>query len=670
MSFPAFMGIVTDRKTRLGDAVIDAKLGWQQLWSFDRPRLQLWVRELQGGRDSYSWSTEDDENEIAIFLRGRPLIATDSEFGPKTKVVRISAKDLTERIARLYQRYGTQAFALLEGSFSLIVWDRHSQTVLLVVDKFGCGDIYFAKHEEGFTFASDPRLVHASKRLNATAVAFFLAQEGFVPAPFTLFEGIECIGRAKLLRIRGEARGLSAESRTYWHLPSAATGISRDQAADWFHSLIAEATALRCEKHNGILLSGGVDSSLLANVIVRRKSEETVALTGAIVGNAESEWEMRRAAALSSALGVPHEPVCLDPQDDNLPDEWMMCMTSWSSGTRITLALFYRIAKRMRELFGMDWAAFSGQMADTLADNNYTLSSPGYAVRRMFFSSWFSTCLRIAQILSPRANSRTGELFVYLIKTVAGRRFSGMFASVLDGLSSQSRFYEGRIFGYGEMPGRSRIAFPVLTEEGFEEVADWYSGNYVAPALEQLTPDSFYAGMIELSMNMCMLHLDTRLTLHAMRLCGGEMQFPFLDCRIVKLFANLPYLMRAFYRRPKYVIHAQFGKHGYARPEITKRQALSGGPARAAARSASSDELLLKGTLGVYFRGLLRAGKLFELAPELCRLIDEAYVDDQLRAFQAGLPGVNFKFITRIAALEQWCQMREESSIARAAAIA
>lgn len=670
MSFPAFMGVIADRKTNLGDTVINVKSGWRQLWSVDRRRLQLWVRELRDGRDVFSWSTEDENNGIAIFLRGRPLIGTDSEFGPETRVVRVSDRDLAERIARLYQWHGTQAFALLEGSFSLIVWDQRPQTVLLVSDKFGCDDVYFAERGKHFLFASDPSLVDAPKRLNTTTAAFFLSQEGFVPAPFTLFEGIKSVGRAKLLRIQVEARGLSAKPETYWRLPSAAPRISRTEAPKCFHSLIAEATASRCEKHNGILLSGGVDSSLLANVIVRRNREGTIALTGAIVGNDESESEVRRAATLSSALGLLHETVYLDPGDDNLPDEWVKCTTSWSSGTRVTLPLFYRIARRMRELFGMDGAAFSGQMADTLADNNYTLSSPGYAVRRLFFSSWFLKCWRLAQMLSPRADSRTGRLLVQLIKAAAGPRLCGLFASVLDGLSSQNRFYEGRIFGYGEMPGRSQIAFSVLTEGGFEEVADWYSGNYVAPLLEQLTPDSFYHRMIELSMNMCMLHLDTRLTLHAMRLCGGEMQFPFLDCRIVRFFADLPYSMRAVYRRPKYVIHAEFEKHGCKLPKAANRQVLRGEPLQRTAGSASSGELLLKGALGVYFRELLSVGKLFELAPELCRLVDERHVANQIRAFQLDLPGVNYKFIARIAALEQWCLMCEEPSIAKAAAIA
>lgn len=671
MSFPAFKGVIKRPRETAREASLDHTPGWQQLWNLDRPGLHLWLCKLQEGRDYHSWISHDAETPVGIFLRGEPLIATDSEFSPETRVEQILGGDVARRIARLYQRHGTQAFALLDGSFSLIVWDRRSQVVLLVVDKFGCDDIYFSRHRDNFAFGSAPSHLDGPPRtLSPKTAAFFLAQEGFVPAPFTLFNGVESIGRAKLLRIRVDAHGFVAEREAYWHLPNAVTRMPTADAVDRFHSLLADATVSRCENATGILLSGGVDSSLLANLIVKRACGELVALTGTISGNAESESEMRRAAALSSALGIPHEPICIDPRDENLPDEWVKCTASWSGGTRVTLPLFCRLARRMREVFGPHFTTLSGQMADTLADNNYTLSSPGYFARRLLFSSWFLRRLRFARLMSPRTDSRIGGLLVHLVKRIAGIRFSGMLASLLDGLSNGTRFYEGRIFGCGEMPGRSRISCPVLTEEGFEEIADWYSGNYVAPVIERLTPETFYARMVELSMDMCMLHLDARLGLHAMRLSGGNLQFPYLDCRIVNFFADLPYSLRAFYRQPKHVIHLQFKKRGYTAPKFTDRRHSHGRLASAPpADATSSEELLLKGTLGVYFRDLLRDSNLPDCTPELWRLIDESYVEDQIRKFRSDSPGVNYKFIARLAAFEQWSHTREESSIVRAATV-
>lgn len=671
MTFPAFMGIVSGEGRSTTELPVNLTCGWQQLWSCNRPRLSVWAREALRGETFHWWSSEFTEDALSVFLRGRPLIASDPEFGSETTIERVPDAEMAQRIAKLYRSYEAAAFALLEGSFSLVIWDQRAGVVLVGVDKFGCDDIYVRRNRESIEFASHPMLLDRSPaRLNAVETAFFLAQEGFVPAPFTLFEGVESIGRARLLRIKTDQRRLVAESETYWRLPQTTIQISTAGAVDRFHSVIGEATSSRGAKRNGILLSGGADSSLLANLIIRRNCGETVALTGAVVGNAESEWEVRRAAVLSMALGIPHEPVYLDPMDEDVPDEWVRCTDSWSAGTRVTMPLFYRFAKTMREIFGAEWAAFSGQMADTLADSNYTISSPGYAVRRMFFSSWFFKALPFVRLLSRGVDSAMGELLLRLCKELVGIRLSGMIAGVLNGFSNPTRFYEGRIFGCGEMPGRSRASCPALSNDGFEEVADWYSRNYVAPVVERLTPESFYAGMIELSMDMCMLHLDTRLALHAMRLCGGNLEFPFLDSRVVKVFAELPYSARALYRKPKYVIHAQFEKYGYKRVEFIDRENPNERSGDWSGRSASSDELLLKGTLGAYIRDLLRDGRLFDQSPELLRLIDPAYVERQARAFQADSPDVNYKFITRIAALEQWCKVRTMSQAPRAVAFA
>lgn len=672
MSFPAFIGGVSSISGSTMRVLPPRASGWQQLWSVSQPALHLWTRDVPHGRHLRSWTGEGGESATSAFVWGEPLIASDSDLSLETKVERIAEANRAERVVQTYQSYGDEAFARLEGSFSLIIWDRAAQEVLLVVDKFGCDDIYFRKNAGDIEFASHPMLLACSPaRLNATAAAFFLAQEGFVPAPFTLFDGVHSVGRAKLLRIQVRAHGVSVVSASYWHLPGAKSKTPPAEAVDRFHRLLADATASRCGRHNGVLLSGGVDSSLLANLISRRGHCEAIALTGAIVGHSESESEMRCAATLSSELGIPHEPVYLDTQEENLPDEWVKCATCCSGGMRITLPLFYRFANRMSERFGAGWSIFSGQMADTLADNNYTVPSFGYAARRMFFSSWFFRCFRLVQRASPRADSRAGHLLVRCLKSLAAPRFSGMLASVLDGLGSPQRFHDGRTFGCGEMPGRSRMSFPVLSEGGFEGIADWYSENYVAPVVQRLTAETFYAGMIELSMDMCMLHLDTRLPLHVMRLRGGEMQLPFLDSRIVNFFASLPYAVRAIYRQPKYVIHAQFDAHGYLRPERRHDGDASRSVPRASpAPSRSAEALLLQGTLGSYFRDLLHAGRLLDRTPELGGLIDQAYFENQLRAFQANRPGVNYKFIARVAALEQWCQMHEEPAFSTAVTIA
>jgi len=656
MSFPAFVGMI-GRSSSISFAQNSV---WMCVWNFAQPEVALWVRNRHEGREYYSNSGNRRETGAAVFVWGNPLVATDCEFEANTRVERIPLTRLPDKIARLYEQHGTRAFAFLEGNFSLVVADRASQSILLVVDKFGCDDLYIRRDDQDVAFASHPSFVTApDQRFNSTGAAFFLAHEGFVPAPFTLFQGIETVGRAKCLRIKMGAEKISVESERYWYPSRCKAGMLNADAVQRFHMSLARAVEPRLQTHNGILLSGGIDSALLANLIVRENKRKMVAMTGMVLGSAESEREVYRAASVASALGLPHHVVRVNPRDDALPQEWMKCVGSWSGGTRVTLPMFYRFAVRMREMYGADYSAFSGQMADTLADNNYTLPSLGYTMRRMFFSSWFLKILPFLGRVAPRKESRGKGALIRMTKLLAGPRLSKMLESLLDGMSSETRFYEGRLFGFGEMPGRSHKGFPFLTREGFHKIADWYSSNFVAPVSSQLDKETFYAKMFELSMDMVMLHLDTRLVLHAFRLGGGNAELPFLDSRVVKVLTSLMYSTRAFYRKPKYVIEAQFRKHSYAR-------AVSGGEnktqrqpsAKKSKNAASFEQLLLAGSLGSYFRELLAQCTALNVIPGLNEFVDEAYIERQLRAFQRGLDGVDCKFISRLAALEFWSQSR------------
>ena len=65
-------------------------------------------------------------------------------------------------------------------------------------------------------------------------------------------------------------------------------------------------------------------------------------------------------------------------------------------------------------------------------------------------------------------------------------------------------------------------------------------------------------------------------------------------------------------------------------------------------------ELLLRGSLGAYFRDLLRECTLPGRVSGMFELIDEQYLADQIRCFRNGDGKTNYGFISRLAALELW----------------
>ena len=653
MNYPAFIGFIGSESQARRRLFPEPESEWEIAFDLSAPRVSLWVSTANSSNICRWDAAPTCPRQPVVFVWGEPLLASDASFGLHTQVRRIEPADLPSCIARLYRRHGTEAFALLEGNFCLVLADPESKTVFLVVDKFGCEDISIRQLGSGLAFASQPAvLADAHAEFDPIATAFFLAHEGFVPAPFTIFQSMETVGRARFLKIQERGRGLGVESHRYWR-PSRDSHTSSAAVAE-FSPLLDSAIQTRIHSGSGILLSGGIDSALLANLLAVRKPERLLAVTASVRGHLESEQDTEAARTLSTALGITHRAVCVDPEDEALPDEWSACCESWAGGVRTTLPLFYRMAAELRARLGGAYSAFSGQMADTLADNNYTLPSPGYAIRRLFFSPVFLELMPLVRAVAPRNDGVAGKLLVRSGEACAGRRAASMIASILDGLSNIERFYAGRVFGFGEMPGAARNAFPLLSARGFESVWEWYAANSVMPVVLQLAPATFYREMLELSLDMCMLHLDTRLVFHAIRLGGGHAEMPYLDSRIVNLFVNLPYRLRAFYRRPKHIIRKQFARHGALYEKQLTSNMIAPTRTHGQGRTHSFETLLLGGTLGHYFRELLKSPTALARVPRLFEFVDEQYLEKQRQSFLRGQADADHKLISRMAALELW----------------
>jgi hypothetical protein len=580
-------------------------------------------------------------------VAGSLYLGSDGQFGEKTLVTRLSIESAPDVIGQAFETHGTRAFALIDGDFSLILWDPISEAAYLVVDKLGCCDIYIRANGNSFQFASDPaELIDGDGSFNPIITAFLLGHQGFVPAPFTLSPEVKSIGRSRFARVTNFAGKLRCEINTYWSPQNCWSLPSTESCCDKLFSLLSESVSIRTNGKSAVLFSGGVDSTVIVNLANSREEHAPLALTGSIKGWDQGEEEIAHSKSISRSFGIPHEAVLLDPHDENLPEESFLCTTSWTNGVRLTLPLWRRFALRLGERLGEGYNVVAGQTADTLADNNYTLPMPGYTLRRVLFSSWFLRIMPLMRALCPQPAGTVGQAAMSFAALMAGSRAACMLRSVLTGLSGREAFYAGRMFGFAEMPGTSLAYFPVFTAQGFADVVDWYSANFVRPRVENLNTDNFYHQMIQLSMDMNMLHLDSRLLFHVYRQEGGRAQLPFMDARVVTFFGSMPYSARAFYRAPKHVIRCQLNRRGM---KYTPR------PSETKPSSKSQEQILLEGTLGAYYRDLLRQPSFLNRVPGLFEFIDEALFATQLTAFRDG-KAVNYPFISKLGALEMWSQ--------------
>ncbi|MGB7722565.1 MAG: asparagine synthase-related protein, partial [Bryobacteraceae bacterium] len=583
---------------------------------------------------------------ITVILAGVPQLASDANFNESTSVSRVHPDRLPFVIANLYESVGIDCVARLEGDFALIIIDRRITRVMLVTDKFGIRDIYVRETHEGLCFASDLHLLSSEDvRLDGLSVAFYIAQEGFFPAPYTLLEGVRTLGRAAILEVN-TSDGVHAEQRRYWRPSSAwSIGAVGDPLRSFPKLLNDTLDLVPGDSAFGLLLSGGVDSSLLA-AAASRSGKRFIALTGTVRGYTAGEREILNARHVAEALGVRHRSVILDPDSSDLPERWRESAQAWTVGTRVSFPLWLEFGRELSGEIGPGFSVVTGQMADTVADNNYTNSSNGYRLRRMFYSPGFFQALPILGLLTPGPNSTVGRLSAAAVARAAGAQVGEQFRSLLGGMQTRQAWLEGRLFGFGEFPGRSAAAFPILRPESVDRVAEWYSNAFLCPLLEGLDTKNFYARLFEMSLNMCMLHLDTRVVFRAASMMGGQAFMPFLTARMVNYFMSLPYSARSLLKPPKWVI-----------AETRRRYLPSVGittPPNDDYNDKSVETLLLDGSLGEYFRQILAAPSFPSLGPAVMTLLREDYLEEQLRRLKRRSEGTDARLIIRLAALETW----------------
>jgi Asparagine synthase/Glutamine amidotransferase domain len=644
MNLPKFVGGITGAPHANGHARrpdADLRIVWRS------GTLPVWLAVDGHHVSQYmAWHDPDTrDRKTSVFVMGSVAIATDSTYGADTSLQRIAIRDVPDAISALYGSEGATCFSRLEGNFSIVLWDPALQTVYLVVDKFGCEDIFTRPNAAGLNFSSTPSLLlSSSDSFDALPAAFLLAQEGFIPSPFSICSSVRAIGRARYIRAQLASPVPAFETVRYWRAQRSWDIPSASYAVDAFFGLLKTSVSDRLSDECALLL-GGADSSLLVNIAARQRPAGLVAITGSVKGYAPGEDEIVHAKSMASVLGLEHAGVLIDPSDESLIDDWNGCAASIWTGARVALPVWLHYARRLRERWGPGYSVIAGQLADTLADNNFTSASAGYTLRRAFFSSPFFKLLPILHKIAPAPHGPLGRLFLSVVRRLAGPRWALMCASLLEGVGNPKHFYDGRIFGYGEMPGRSPAGLPMLSAAGFHEVADWYSTNFVAPIAATLTSENFYRQMIDLSMDMVMLHLDSRLLFHLYRSEGGLMQLPFMDARVVNFFGSLPYSARAVYREPKHLIRAQLRRPGmiYASKKRTYNLC-----------SMLPEDILLSGAVGEHFRSLLRELTLPNRIPGLFDIIDESYFTKQINAFCRRERRVNARFISKIAALEVW----------------
>ncbi len=179
----------------------------------------------------------------------------------------------TEVIVNAYAQWGGACVERLHGMFAFAIWDGEEQTLFLARDRMGIKPLYFSQDGRRFLFGSNVQALLAmgdcDTRLDAESLHHLFTLHAVVPAPGTLFRGICKCPPAHCMTLNASG-GLRIER--YWNLEAKRPDqpMSDDEWREAIHQSLLQAVKKRlaiADVPVGVLLSGGLDSSLLVALL-------------------------------------------------------------------------------------------------------------------------------------------------------------------------------------------------------------------------------------------------------------------------------------------------------------------------------------------------------------------------------------------------------------------
>lgn len=222
----------------------------------------------------------------------------------------------TEVLVHLYEQHGLDFVKRLRGMFALAIWDEPHSRLVLVRDRLGKKPLYVRREVDRLLFASEIKSILQSegvpRSLDHEALPEYLSL-GYVPAPRTLFEGIEKVLPGHMLVVeKGQVT-----AREYWD-------VHFDQIEDrpeqeWIELVrdkLLESVRLRLisDVPLGAFLSGGIDSSSVVAAMARIMKQPVKTYSIGFAGEDKFYDELPYARIVAEAFHTDHHEIIVRPQ--------------------------------------------------------------------------------------------------------------------------------------------------------------------------------------------------------------------------------------------------------------------------------------------------------------------------------------------------------------------
>ncbi|MDD3883609.1 MAG: asparagine synthase (glutamine-hydrolyzing) [Gallionella sp.] len=232
----------------------------------------------------------------------------------------------TEVILAAYRLWGEVCLHRFNGMFAFAIWDNGDgqtpPTLFLARDRAGKKPLYYAHAGRKFAFASELKAIPKSMlgSIDLQALNHYLAL-GYVPGSLCIAEGGNKLPPAHAARFRADTGELKVWR--WWALPEyrPSPAAKVEELVEEADALLREAVRLRMRSDVpiGVLLSGGLDSSLIAACAAQVASRPIMTFTMGQPGSGLDETHY--AAVVARHVNTDHHVLELSRPSLDVLDE-------------------------------------------------------------------------------------------------------------------------------------------------------------------------------------------------------------------------------------------------------------------------------------------------------------------------------------------------------------
>lgn len=227
----------------------------------------------------------------------------------------------TEVVIAAYRKWGIDCLLHFNGMFALSIYDSETERLFLARDRLGKKPLYCYEDDGNIFFASTLKAVMAcpyfKSSMDVDAIRMLLTR-AYVISPYTVFEKVKKVEPGELWEIR---EGSHIQKKRYWDLYHHYDDIKKcfiggyAEAKTAVKEKLMKAVRLRlhADVPIGVLLSGGIDSTLVAAVAVEMSEQPVQTYT---IGFHDKRYdEAVFAKQIADFLRTDHHELYIDEED-------------------------------------------------------------------------------------------------------------------------------------------------------------------------------------------------------------------------------------------------------------------------------------------------------------------------------------------------------------------